>query len=256
MKPNTHLHLLFFNLLIFLFIGCKKKDLETQTSNAASLNSITSQKILSGPSGSSCIDDVDDGSGYDSILKPTILGYHLVNHPYSLTVMQQAYASLFGNANGVTLTHKYVRFKPSSIPELSVLEDLDIDLSDYPLDYDVIQDGDFYNDGITPAEEIPWLYAVVDINFIPPSGITYEVLEQIHVPELAVVENEAFVLTGNPVDDPTCDSSGGGSSLQNLDPICDAQVCPQDQIWDPSICACVPDCPPAGVKTTFNFYGY
>ncbi len=241
MKPNTHLHLLFFSFFIFLFIGCKKKDLETQTTNAANLNSITSQKTLSGPSGSSCIDDVDDGSGYDSILKPTILGYHLVNHPYSLTVMQQAYASLFGNANGVALTHKYVRFKPSSIPQLSVLEDLDIDLSDYPLDYDVVQDGDYYNDGITPAEEIPWLYAVVDINFIPPSGITYEVLEQIHVPELAVIENEAFVLTGNPVDDPSCNE---GASLENFDPPCDAQVCPPDQIFDASICACVPDCPP------------
>lgn len=108
---------------------------------------------LSMPSG--CVEDQDNGNSQDTLLKPTVLGYHLINHPYSLANMQQAYSNLYGNATGVAVTNKYVRFKPSSPQQLSILESLDIDLYDYPLDYEVLQEGDYYDAGVTPAEEIP-----------------------------------------------------------------------------------------------------
>jgi hypothetical protein len=133
--------------------------------------------------------------------------------------MQQAYRNLNYVTTGVAVTHKYVRFKPGNCRQYSTLIDLDIDLSDYPLDYEVIEEGDYYNDGVTPAESIPWLYAVVPASFTPPSGITYEVLQQIHVPALGSIENEAFRITGNPSDNNSCSSSAttvaDGDTLTN-----------------------------------------
>lgn len=61
-----------------------------------------------------------------------------------------------------------MRFKPTSFDQLAKLEDQDIDLFDYPLDYEVVQEGDYYDDGVTGAESIPWLYAVVPVNFVTP----------------------------------------------------------------------------------------
>ncbi len=148
------------------------------------------------------------GNQADDQLQPTILGYQLTNQPYSLQNMREAYINLYGSNNGISETNLYVRFKPASPQQLSVLEDLDIDLYDYPLNYDVVQEGDYYDDGVTPAEEISWLYAIVDINVTPPAGIQYQELERIYVPTLAAVENEAFRITENLVDDFSCSSSG------------------------------------------------
>ena len=174
-------------------ISCKKyltgSDGDDNTALKTSTQSIGAMETISS---GTCIEDFDGGTGFDTILKPTVVGYQLINQPYSLANMQQAYINLYGTADGVALTHKYVRFRPSSPEQLSLIEDLDIDLFDHPLDYDVLQHGDYYNDGVTPAEDIPWLYAVVDLGFLPPAGITYEVLQQVHLPALAAVEIEAF----------------------------------------------------------------
>jgi hypothetical protein len=151
-----------------------------------------------------CWDDAEDGLAYDSLLKPTVLGARLVGSPYSVATMQQASRNLTGSTTGITENKWYVRFKPSNPAQLVTLEDLDIDLSDYPLDYELVQEGDYYNDGVTPAEDIPWLYAVVDVNFVPPSGITYELLQRLHVPNDYRFENEAFRITGNNVDTAGC----------------------------------------------------
>lgn len=156
-------------LLLFTIVSCRKDisgdgNSKGETPLASSTHSTAVSETTNT---TACMEDFDDGMGYDTILKPTVLGYRLTNHPYSLANMQQAYLHLYGSDDGVALTHKYVRFKPSSPQQLSVLEDLDIDLFDYPLDYDVEQEGDYYDDGITPAEEIPWLYAVVDLGFAP-----------------------------------------------------------------------------------------
>jgi hypothetical protein len=65
---------------------------------------------------------------------------------------------------------------------LSILDSLDLDLFDYPLDCEVLQEGDYYNDGITPPETIPWLYTVVAPNFVFPAGIQYELLQRCMCP--------------------------------------------------------------------------
>jgi len=231
--------LLFISILFMIFFfSCKKKDFDSiEKNNYSEAAAAKPNNLAALISGGTCIEDLYDPSDYDSILKPTILGYHLINHPYSLANMQTAYLNLYGSASGVTVTNKYVRFKPSNPQQLSTLEDLDIDLFDYPLDYDVMQQGDYYNDGVTPTEEIPWLYAIVDVGFTPPAGITYEVLEQIHIPTLAAVENEAFRITGNPFDDYNC-----GGSLPAQTQSSDFECAP-DYHWDASLNRCVRNAP-------------
>jgi hypothetical protein len=110
---------------------------------------------------------------------------------------------------------------------LAILEDLDIDLFDYPLDYELVQEGDYYDDGVTPAEQIPWLYAVVPANFIPPAGITYELLQRMHVPTDYRFENEAFRITGNNVDTAGCTSAAVSTPVANVvSPTCDCSLRP------------------------------
>jgi hypothetical protein len=229
-------------LCTVLVFACRKKDFTS--SQTLSSKQSTAKGFSELMASGTCISDYNAGNGYDSILKPTILGYHLQNHPYSLTNMQQAYYNLYGSTSGVTLTHKYVRFKPSTPAQLSALVDLDNDLFDHPLDYEVVQEGDYYDDGVTPAEEIPWLYAVVDIGFTAPAGISYEVLEQVHIPVLAAVENEAFRITSNPFDNSSCiEETLAESEASKIQPRYPS--CVEGYHWDMILQRCVPDnCPP------------
>jgi len=126
--------------LIFMLVlaapGCRK-TLE-QKPEAGILQSSSDISAAEASSGT-CVEDQENVSTGDSILQPTILGYQLINQPYSLQNMRQAYINLYGHDNGISETNKYVRFKPSSPEQLSTLEDIDIDLYDYPLNYDVLR---------------------------------------------------------------------------------------------------------------------
>jgi hypothetical protein len=232
MKCSSQGLFLLFISIVFIF-SCKKLAVEQTRSIPAIIQSDASLP---------CVEDAEVATRMDTILKPTILGFHLVNTPYSLANMQQAYRNLNYVSSGVAVTHKYVRFKPTSHQQHTTLLDLDIDLSDYPLDYEIVQEGDYYNDGVTPAESIPWLYAVVPVTFTPPAGIAYEVLQQIHVPALGAVENEAFRITGNPADINSCSGSTfateDGGAVVNSEP---PGGCPNGTHWDPIARACVPD---------------
>ncbi|MHA4845772.1 hypothetical protein ACX0G7_16480 [Flavitalea antarctica] len=83
------------------------------------------------------------------------------------------------------------------------------------MDYELIQEGDYFDDGSTSPEDIPWLYAVVDINFIPPTGIAFELLQRLHVPDDYRIENEAFDITGNYVDTADCSQAALISAPQD-----------------------------------------
>lgn len=138
----------------------------------------------------------------DTLEVPTILGNQLLGNPYSLAVMQQASINLYGNANGITVNKLYVRFKPSNSEQLFTLESLDLDLYDYPLDFELLHEGDYYPQSGVGPEEIPWFYGVVDVNFQPPAGIQYEILQEVYIPATNLaLEREAFMITGNPYDD-------------------------------------------------------
>jgi hypothetical protein len=178
-----------------LFISCKKeKELEKE--------SLQNGALLIAPgapsTGSTCVDMLEDETQPDSLLTETILGNPLNGHPYSVATMRQAAVNLYGNDQGIVANKVYMRCKPANETQLEALEATNAEWFDYPLDRDVLQQGDYYTQpGIGP-EEISWLYAVVDIGYTIPAGITYEVLENIYVPDdNLVLEKEAFVITGN-----------------------------------------------------------
>jgi hypothetical protein len=132
----------------------------------------------------------------DSIERPTILGMQHVN-PYLIPNMRNAYAALGLSSSLAVINNLYVRFLPSSPEQFGILDSImdaqGLDLFDAPMDYDILQEGDYYQDPSIPAEQVSYQYAVVPPSFQFPSGITYTILAQIHIPDdnYTAVETEA-----------------------------------------------------------------
>ena len=138
------------------------------------------------------------------------LGKTLEN-PYSRSNMAAALSELYPTRSEaqIPVTDLYVRFLPKGAEDFSRLENLGVDLFDYPLDCEIITDGDYYHDPSIPEGEISWQYAVVPADFVFPAGIECEILEDCFIPDDTVptrgfedvdwdvVETRSFEATGN-----------------------------------------------------------
>ncbi len=138
------------------------------------------------------------------------LGQKLDN-PYSVTNVKKAMTALFPTRASVDVpvSDFYVRFLPEDADDLAMLSDLGLDLFDYPLDREILKTGDYYHDPSVPQGEITWQYAVVPSDFVFPSGIAYEIMDECFIPDENVVtkgfedvdwdsvERKAFEITGN-----------------------------------------------------------
>ena len=139
-----------------------------------------------------------------------VLGRKLDN-PYTVRNVRKAMASVYPtrSASSVQATDLYVRFLPDSPKELQTLEELGLELFDYPLDYEIQTEGDWYHDPSVPQESITWQYTLVPPGFDFPKGIDYEVLDECCLPERAVktrgledldwasIERQAYEVSGN-----------------------------------------------------------
>ena len=113
---------------------------------------------------------------------PIVLGNQLTN-PYTVPNMQTAYNTLYGGGATVVANNLYVRFRPTNTTQLETLEDnTNVELQDYPMDYEVTQDGDFYQDPLLGTEDISWLYTSVPTGFVAPAGIQYEIIAPLYIP--------------------------------------------------------------------------
>jgi hypothetical protein len=192
----------------------------------------------------------------DSIERPTVLGRKLPN-PYTLVNMKKAYKNIRGGTwNSLTATHKYVRFRPSNTAQLVTLEDTqDLELSDEPLDYEILTEGDYYQDPAIPDEEITWQYAVVPANYSFPSGIPYELLASVHIPDDTQIEAEAERLVGLNEDG---DLPASSSSLRKITPYiivpteCPAGYCPDTSTPEPYSCVLCTNLPQPGTNPQGN----
>lgn len=188
----------FIVLSINYLIGCQKRELieinkEHTTANinippegffiqnvsvpgvTPEEKSVVHDQLVSNNINSSSIDP-DNGD------IPIILGQKLPN-PYSLAHMQKAVNILYGASFPLSPSHLYIRFKPSTTDQLVALDETEeLELQDYPMDYELIQDGDFYQDPSLSTEDFPWLYTVVPVGYSFPQGIHYQVLEQLYLP--------------------------------------------------------------------------
>lgn len=190
-------------ILLTVLIACQKKELTQNNTVTVAINknippigffvenrkvpsvvpvdkmSGREQTIINSSNSSSSSSNPDPNNGDE----PIILGQQLPN-PYTVANMQAAVNILYGGNYPITASHLYVRFKPSSSEQLMTLDETeDLELQDYPIDYELIQDGDYYQDPTLGTEDFHWLYTVVPINYHFPTGIQYEILEELYLPD-------------------------------------------------------------------------
>jgi hypothetical protein len=209
-SPRLSIYLSAF--ILCLMVSCKK-DIKTDLESPKKEEEIVSGNNPSGGNNlESCVDVLEPDWYIDSVSTQTVLGYQLQGNPYSVAVMRQAHTNLYGNNGNLVANRKYVRFKPANEDQVQVLQEAEpeLDLYDYPLDREVIEEGDYYLQPGLTINEYPWLYTVVEIGYTPPSGIQYEVLSELYVPDQDIVlEGQALFITGNPVNE----NCSGGESL-------------------------------------------
>jgi len=182
-------------LFLFIFIGCKKE--KPFTTNDSSSNEPNQQKthIIGSPEGFQ-LNARSSGS-------MTVLGNERDN-PYSVENMTAAWNQIYPNyeQSELPVTDLYVRFHPEDAEELSTLheaiKDADCFLYDYPLEYEVIDMGEYYHDPSIPSGELTYYYSVVKPDFSFPSGIDYTVVDELVLaPYNSYLTAEAFRRTQN-----------------------------------------------------------
>ena len=92
--------------------------------------------------------DLDYDYGKELSHDAIVLGDRLEN-PYKTENVTKALQSLYPTkADRVDIkpTDLYVRFLPANDEEFEALIGLGLNLTDYPLDYDILVDGDWYHD--------------------------------------------------------------------------------------------------------------
>ena len=139
-----------------------------------------------------------------------VLGSRMEN-PYKTENIEKALSSLYptkADRVQVKTTDLYVRFLPENEQQLDSLKEKGLKLTDYPLDYEILVEGDWYHDPEVPDDMLTWQYAVVPEDFIFPD-IEYEIIDECHISENVsgtraedgidweAVERQAYVMTGN-----------------------------------------------------------
>lgn len=134
--------------------------------------------------------------------------------PYSVDNITKAIENLYPTKAGrveIAPTDLYLRFLPSSEEEFRLLESTVQVITDHPLDYRIVREGDYYHDPEVPEGEITWQYVVVPSDFKVPEGIKCELIDKCYISEhdaytrasdldnidWQAVEREAYRITGN-----------------------------------------------------------
>jgi len=142
--------------------------------------------------------------------------------------MKQAYTNLGITSVPVTVTNLYIRFKPA-IDQVSLLDSVmdgqGLELFDAPFDYQILKEGDYYQDPSIPGEQPTWQYTTIPANFTYPAGIQYETLASIHIPgdSYTAVETEAERLAALQDGGGTL-TAGSGAVVQPNVPQCPARI--------------------------------
>ena len=82
------------------------------------------------------------------------------------------------------ITDLYVRFLPADSVQMEMLWEMALELFDFPLDFEIVQHGDFFRDPTLCNDALfTWQYTVVKPCFVFPEGIKYEILAELFIPE-------------------------------------------------------------------------
>lgn len=141
----------------------------------------------------------------ESLTDGVIIGKKLEN-PYSLKVMQQAYKRLYPNTKSVGDTLQpncaYIRFLPVNTEDVNYLCDSELELYNYPLDYEIIGDPSDYHDATVSDNQITWQYTVISLDDpVPP--VNHEILDLGYIPDEmeSELETEAIISNGFSLND-------------------------------------------------------
>lgn len=129
----------------------------------------------------------------------TQLGKKLEN-PYTLAVMRKAYSKLMEtpteydhsilDISDIRPTDRYVKFFVKSDDEMERLEEDSLYLSQVPLDYEVLVEGDYFGLDKVDQEQGIWVYTCVPFDYQAPVGIQYEVIEELFLTEPSYISGE------------------------------------------------------------------
>ena len=134
-----------------------------------------------------------------------------LENPYSVENMKIAWRNLtqnnenargFSNQLEIVTTHYYVKFTPKTETEMGILKlDSSLILFDYPLDVELEEGGTFYHDPSIPVGQPTPQYASVKVDYKFPSGVTYEILSDLFIPDEAYEgqENQFARVTSNQI---------------------------------------------------------
>ena len=143
-----------------------------------------------------------------------VLGKKLEN-PYTLENMAKAQTRIpnIDRNNDIVeikTTDLYVRFLPKNAEEFNLLrEDTTLELFSYPLDYEIKEAGDYYQDPTLPIDSSPWYYTAVSKDYAF-KDVKHEIIEELFLIESAqklypnvsddywlTLEDKALSLTNN-----------------------------------------------------------
>lgn len=127
---------------------------------------------------------------------PTILGDEIIN-PYSVSKIRQAYSNLYADetTNQIQATDKYLKLSPRSIDEVKELYGSELVIFDYPLHYEVIEEGHYYEE--LAENEMPTLYTVIPVGQALPN-VDFEILDEYYFNDSnPLLIAESFSISGH-----------------------------------------------------------
>lgn len=145
------------------------------------------------------LSEINRGDGYpEQEGVPIQLGAPLTN-PYQVDRMTMAWNRAYPQhtVNRLPVTHRQIKFTPSTGEQVIALEDAGIDVFTYPFGYELLNEGNYYLAPGTAPADVPVLYAVVPVDIALPEGVPYEVQQEICLLPLETqATREAFILAG------------------------------------------------------------
>ncbi len=220
MQQKNCLSLIVVAFSLFLLSSCEK-DVLTEVKSPSSVTPTAVKNIFNVSD-----QEVQNRSGEGELTRTTLGARR--NNPFTVVHMQEAQQSLYTTAvHEIIATDLYVKFLPANWEELKRLYRTEEFFYDFPLEYEVVEMGDYYQE--LAVDELPTLYAIVDPGF-DFSGFNYELLEELYLDKSdPLLMAESFRLNGLSAEIPT-------------------YVFPQGiKDFDISLIPIEPDCPPGCV---------
>ena len=180
--------------------------------------------------------------------RPVILGDE-INNPYTVERINEAMSLLYSNPETVSATHNIMRFRPQTHDDLVTLLDWSHENSvvmfDYPIHYELLEEGDYYVDPEVSDPALLYQYASIPVEMALP-GVTYELVDELYLDETnPFLFIKAYQLTGH-LDKLNKIVNGGipynvvmkyGPNLGGEGPQGEKTLCPLEDLPPP------PDCP-------------